>query len=60
MGELNKALEIYEQTFGDSFPMIPLMGKKPSEVVDIINKCVSEKKDVYDMGYLSLNHDVIY
>ena len=22
------------------------------EIIDMINKCVSEKKDVYDMGYL--------
>jgi hypothetical protein len=60
MNELGKALELYEQTFDDSFPMFSMMTKPPDEVVDIINKCVSAKKDVYDMGYLSLNDDTMY
>ena len=60
MTELEKALESYENTFDDSFPMFPMMGKEQDEVVGIINKCIEEKKDVYDMGYLSLNDDVIY
>ncbi len=59
MNELDEALELYEQTFNDSFPMFPMMGKPPDEVIDIINKCVSEKKDVYDMGFLSLK-DTVY
>ena len=52
MDELDKALELYEQIFDDLFPMSPMMSKPPDEVIDIIKKCVSEKKDVYDMGYL--------
>lgn len=59
MDELDKALELYEQIFDDSFPMFPMMGKPPNEVIDIIKKCVSEKIDVYNMGYLSLD-DTIY
>ena len=59
MDELDKALDLYEQVFGNSFPMFPMMEKPPDEVVDIIKKCISEKKDVYDMGYLSLDN-VIY
>ena len=61
MNELDKALELYEQTFDDSFPTIPLLMENSDEkVVEIINKCVSAKKDVYDMGYLPLNEDTIY
>ena len=60
MNELDKALELYEQTFDDSFPMFSMVTKPPDEVVDIINKCASAKKDVYDMGYLSLNDDTMY
>ena len=59
MNELDEALELYEQTFDDSFPMFPMMGEPPDKVIDIINKCVSEKKDVYDMGFLSLK-DTVY
>ena len=38
MKELDNALELYEQTFDDSFPMFPMMGKTPDEVVVIINR----------------------
>lgn len=60
MDKMNEALELYEKTFDDSFPTIPMSGKSPDEIIEIINKCVSEKKDVYDMGYLSLDNNTIY
>ena len=60
MKDLDEALKVYEETFDDSFPMFPMMGTPPDEVVKMINKCVSEKKDVYDMGYLSLDGDILY
>lgn len=61
MDELDKALKLYEQTFGEAFPMFPMRTTTTTnEVVDIINKCIDNNKDVYDMGYLSLNADVIY
>ena len=47
MGEkLLQALELYENTFDDSFPTIPMSGRTEEEMIDMINKCVSEKKDV--------------
>ena len=55
MKELDEALELYEKAFDDSFPMFSMMTTEPSEVVEIINRCIAEKKDVYDLGYLSLN-----
>lgn len=60
MEELDKALELYEQTFDDSFPMTAFMTTEQKEVISIIQKCVDAQKDVYDMGYLSLDGDVIY
>lgn len=60
MTELDIALESYEKIFDDSFPMFPMMGKAENEVVEIINNCIEENKDVYDMGYLSLDGNVIY
>jgi len=56
--ELEKALELYEQTFDDSFPTIPFMGTEEKEVIRIIQECVDAKKDVYDMNHLSL--DTVY
>jgi hypothetical protein len=61
MNELDKALKLYEETFDDSFPTIPLlMEKSDEEVIQIINKCVEEDKDVYEMKILSLDGDIIY
>lgn len=53
-----KALEEYEKVFDDSFPTIPMSGYTEDEAVEIINRCISEKKDVYDLGYLDM--DTIY
>lgn len=59
MSELDAALELYDKTFDDSFPTIPLLMENSDEkVIEIINKCISEKKDVYELGYLS--EDAIY
>lgn len=55
MKELEKALELYEKEFDDSFPMFCMRCRPHDEVVEIIHKCVDAKKDVYDMGYLSLD-----
>lgn len=52
--KLLQALELYEKTFDDSFPTISMSGCTEEEMIDIIGKCVSEKKDVYDMGYLDI------
>lgn len=61
MAEIDKAIELYEKTFDDLFPTIPVLTDKfKAEVVEIINKCISEGKDVYDMEYLSLDNDSIY
>lgn len=60
MNELDRALNLYEKIFDDSFPMFTMMGKPQNEVVEIINKCIFENKDVYDLGYLSLNEDIVY
>lgn len=61
MAEIDKAIELYEKTFHDSFPTIPVLRDKSKiEVMEIINKCISEGKDVYDMGDLSLDNDSIY
>ena len=52
--QLLNALDRYYDTFNDSLPTIPMCGHEEEEMIEIINKCISEKKDVYDLGYLSL------
>lgn len=58
--QLLNALDRYYDTFDDSFPMATMSGIGEKEVIEIINRCVSEKKDVYSLGYLSLSEDVMY
>lgn len=60
MGEIEKELDLYRKTFNDNFPTFAFYSKSPEEIAVIIKKCVMEKKDVYDMGYLSLNSDIEY
>lgn len=48
----------YDKVFDDLFPTIPLLEKPYKKVIEIINRCISEKKDVYKLEYLSEN--VIY
>lgn len=54
------AIELYEKKFNTSFPTIPLLwgNRSDEEVIEMIDKCIAENKDVYEMGYLSL--DIIY
>ena len=59
--KLIKALEDYENKFKDGFPTVPLLSKyEESEIIDMISKCIAENKDVYDMGYLELDEDIMY
>lgn len=60
MDKLSKALDSYEKTFEDTFPTFQMMSKSPEEIIEIIEECISKKKDVYELGYLKLDNDYIY
>ena len=58
--KLQKAYELYKTTFNDDFPTIPLAESlTDTEIIEMINECVEENKDVYDLGYLQLD-DIEY
>lgn len=57
--KLQKALERYKKKFNDDFPTIPFDSMKDEEIIDIIDECIEENKDVYDLGYLELD-DIMY
>lgn len=57
--KLQKALERYKKKFNDDFPTIPFDSWEDAEIIDIIDECIEENKDVYDLGYLSLD-DIMY
>lgn len=58
--KLKKAYEKYKKKFNDDFPTIPLAeSMSEEEIMAMIDECISNNKDVYDMGYLSLD-DILY
>lgn len=57
--KLQKALERYKEKLNDDFPTIPFESQEDEEIIDIIDECIEENKDVYDLGYLSLD-DIMY
>ena len=59
--KLSKAFEQYKTAFGDEFPTIPIaVSRTEEEVIEIINKCVNTNRDVYDLGYVSLEENIMY
>ena len=59
--EVEEAAKLYDETFEDAFPTMPFLRDMPDdEVIEMINKCVAEGKDVYEMGYLSLDPNIVY
>lgn len=58
---LDKKLEEYRVMFKEGFPMIPLKwGRTDEQVIEIINRCIKEGKDVYELGYVIIDDDVMY
>lgn len=61
MGEFEEKLNMYEKTFGESFPTYPLMMlRSDEEIVEIIDKCLDADKDVYAMGFLKDDYGMKY
>ena len=58
--KLNKALEDYAEKFNDGFPMFQMSAESPNRIIEIIDDCIKNNKDVYDSGYLSLDDDTLY
>ena len=58
MAELEDVMEKYFNVFGDCFPTIPLAwGRSKEELKAMVERCIKENKDAYDMGYLKLEGD---
>lgn len=57
--KLQKAYDEYRKMFNDDFPTIPFDSMEDERAVEIINNCIGSEKDVYDLGYLSLD-EIMY
>lgn len=54
-------LERYVDMFGDAFPTFQLMQTRTdAEVMEILKRCLSEKRSAYELGYVSDSLDDIY
>lgn len=61
MEKLEEKLQEYAEKFDDGFPMIPLgWGKTDDKIIAIIDECVGKGKDVYELGYVSDDEDILY
>lgn len=55
--KLQKMYNEYKKKFNDDFPTIPLaVSLEDKEIIEIIENCISQNKDVYELGYLELNN----
>lgn len=53
--ELRNKMEEYFEFFKDSFPLMELNLNSDEKMIEIIDNCIKEEKDVYDMGYCDVN-----
>ncbi|WP_317396438.1 hypothetical protein [Faecalicoccus pleomorphus] len=56
----NEAIKKYNKFFEDGFPSIPLLSRPEKEIIEMVETCIEENKDVYEMGYLKLDNDIMY
>jgi hypothetical protein len=53
--------EQYYEMFGESLPTFQICrGRTDAEIDAILRECIEKGKDVYELGYCTLNEDVQY
>lgn len=55
-----EAFDAYNKRFPEGFPAVPLLDNGDEWCIKIIDRCLKEGKDVYEMGYLKDDPDVLY
>ena len=54
--KLVEKMQDYEKAF-EEFPTYPFINYADEKIIKIIDDCLKQKKDVYELGYLSLDWD---
>lgn len=58
---INGYFEKYRKAFGAGFPMYQLgRGRTDDEIKEIIDRCLAEGKDAYELGLVTDDEDVEY
>lgn len=61
MNEVDKKMLEYAKKFDDGFPMMPLgWGRTDEQIIEIIDRCLKTGKDVYELGYIEDDPDLLY
>ena len=59
--KIDDYLRKYAETFGEGFPMYQLgRTRTDGENIEIIEKCLNEKKNAYDIGLVTDDLDIDY
>lgn len=57
----NDLLQKYRDMFGDNLPTYQICrGRSAEEINDILRECIEKGKDVYELGYCTLDEDADY
>lgn len=57
---LDLYLNLYYDKFNDILPLMSLRCRSVEELIEIVKNCIKNKKNVYEIGYLTLDLDVYY
>ena len=61
MEELDNLLLEYARTFGEGFPTFQLFRSRTTEeCIELIKRCLDEKKTAYDLGLVTDDEDTLY
>lgn len=59
--KIDEYLQKYVDAFGEGFPMYQLgRTRTESEIIEIIEQCLKEKKTAYDLGLVTDDLDIEY
>lgn len=58
--KLMEALDRYQERFNDRFPTIPLYNGNNQETIEMIEQCITNGKDVVEMGFYVEDDDILY
>ena len=59
--ELDRLTLQYTETFGEGFPTFQVFrGRETQECIGIVERCLRESKNAYDLGYATVDEDIDY
>ena len=60
MLEIEFFMDMYEAVFNDGFPSFMFLNSSKEEIIKVISECIEKRKNVYELGILELDKNVLY